>query len=308
MKKNIIHWLIIYAIGFAALFLLRVGYSYLSGEFIYTSGGAAAVSQRGRANMNNAAVQMQMDSSSSYAGKKNYATERQVFRKESMPAAAVTIDQKYERVATVVTRSSEFEKSEKTIRTNIAKYNAVVQYEQNAGLKGSRTLVLTIGVLPDKFDSMVGDVKKIGELISVEVNKFDKTSEFKEIASKRAALEKSRASLIALKSRGGSIKEFVDLEKQILDIENQVQSLGVTLGDFAEENEFCTVQFTLSETRTTRASLLRRLITSLGWAAKAYAAATLIIFFAALGILIITVLVEKFKWVGEKISALVKKQ
>ncbi len=50
-----------------------------------------------------------------------------------------------------------------------------------------------------------------------------------------------------LKGKGGSIKELVELENQILDLRRQIHNLGIKLGEFAEDSEFCTVKVTLAE-------------------------------------------------------------
>ena len=63
----------------------------------------------------------------------------------------------------------------------------------------------------------------------------------------QASLEKTLASLNDLKSKGGAISDFVRLHEKILEIETQIQELGVDLGNYNTENEFCTLRFSLYE-------------------------------------------------------------
>ncbi|MEK6794628.1 MAG: DUF4349 domain-containing protein [Spirochaetota bacterium] len=309
MRKKIITGLIIYAGVFVLFSALRLIYSYASGELRYTYNSSGrtygrAVQQEYQQNAMNAPE----GSSGGYSSKRNIATYKKQIKKESADVSFVNIDQKYERVASIASHTSDFDRNEREMRTNIATYNAVVQFEQNSGLKGSRFLSLSIGVLPERFDSMVEDVRKIGTVVSFEVNKFDRTSEFKETSAKRRALLAMHTSLMALKGKGGTVKEFIDLEKQILEVENQIQSLGVTLGDYAEENELCTIKVSFSEVRTARASFVKHCLHALSWSAKTYAAITLIVFFASLSILICAVLVDKSKWIFEKIKHALEKK
>jgi len=76
--------------------------------------------------------------------------------------------------------------------------------------------------------------------------------------------------LIELKSKGGKIDEFMQLENRILEIEQQLQDLGVSLGDFDDENEFCTVQFSLNEGKEIEISFIHRLKVALEWTIKFY--------------------------------------
>ncbi len=90
------------------------------------------------------------------------------------------------------------------------------------------------------------------------------------------SLEKTLASLIELKSRGGAIGDYVTLHDKILEIENQMQGLGVELGNFDSENEFCSIRFSLYEGASSKEiSLMYRTKVALEWTIKYY---TLMVF------------------------------
>jgi uncharacterized protein YfcZ (UPF0381/DUF406 family) len=82
---------------------------------------------------------------------------------------------------------------------------------------------------------------------STEITKIDKTNEYRQLNAKKASLEKTLASLQELKSKTGVIDDFISLNYKILEIETQMQELGVELGNFDAENEFCTIKFSLYE-------------------------------------------------------------
>ena len=83
----------------------------------------------------------------------------------------------------------------------------------------------------------------------------------------------------------------MQLENRILEIEQSLQELGVSLGDFDEENEFCTVQFSLIEGKIKPISFLHRVKVALEWTVGIYlqlfVVLTLILVFAYLLILVI---------------------
>lgn len=61
------------------------------------------------------------------------------------------------------------------------------------------------------------------------ITKVDKTNEYRQLNAKKASLEKTLASLNDLKNKGGAISDFVSLHEKILEIETQIQELGVDL-------------------------------------------------------------------------------
>jgi Domain of unknown function (DUF4349) len=231
--------LLIFAAGFIALFLPRLGYAVWSGA------NKPVVLQRGNA-FSGAGWEFGK-------GIKNYASYK---RKRAVsvqaPAIGAGAGQKYEKVANIGLRSTEFEKEEARIRRLIGENDALIQFEQRHGLKGFRTLQLAIGVDPAAFDAFVKKVQTFGELTRLTINKSDKTNEYRDLQAKRRALEKTREALTALKQRDGEIRAMIELEQQILSLEQQIQGLGVSLGDFDAENEFVTVKLRLAESRVTK--------------------------------------------------------
>lgn len=212
------------------------------------------------------------------------------------PNKSYQVDQKYQKVADLATETGRFTKDEKKTREITKKHNALIQFEENTGMPGSRYLHLAIGVPPGEFDAMIRDLKKIGNLKSCNVNKTDKTNEFKELQGQRRSLEQTRNSLLTLKARGGRIDEYINLENRILEIEQQLQKLGVQLGDYDATNEFCTVKITLSEkAMRISPSIGYRIIRALEWTIKYYLLLVIILFVCGLSSLILANLYERLK-------------
>jgi len=182
----------------------------------------------------------------------------------------LNVDQKFEKIALIVSRSSNFKKEEKSARAVIVDHNALIQFEQKYGNVGKRRLQLLIGVPPENFDSLYAHLVTIGTVNFKQITKKDKTNEYKELNSKKASLDKVRSSLIDLKAKSGKIEEFINLENRILDIEQQLQDLGVSLGDFDSENEFCTVKFSLGKAEIAKISLAHRLKVAFEWTVEFY--------------------------------------
>jgi len=180
--------------------------------------------------------------------RKNYASKEYTPINNSL---SVKVEQKYEKIAHINTRSNTYEYEEQLMRKQIKDFDALIQFEEKKGNKGRRKLNLHIGVPPENFDKMYQHLIKIGNVQFKQITKKDKTNEYKELNAKKTSLEKIRTSLIDLKLKGGKIEEYILLENRILEIEQQLQGLGVSLGSFDDENEFCTIQFSLSENKVT---------------------------------------------------------
>ncbi len=180
------------------------------------------------------------------------------------------VNQKFEKTATVKSKTTKYEEDETTLREKIKTENAIIQYEQNSGGKGNRELHLMIGIPPNKFEMFYDGILKIGTVGSKEITKIDKTNEFKTLNAKKASLEITRKSLLEIKKQSGRIDEFINLQNRILEIEQELQNLGVMLGDFDEENEFCTVRFSLIEKKIVAISMLHRLKVAFEWTVQYY--------------------------------------
>jgi hypothetical protein len=225
----------------------------------------------------------------------NYASTRMVY-KELQTNTTYSVDQKYQKVADISAATGRFSQDEQKARQLIKDHQALIQFEQNSGLPGGRFLNLSIGVPPAKFDALVGALKKVGVLQGFEVNKIDKTNDFKELQGKRRSLEQTRGSLLALKQRGGNIAEFIQLENKLAELESELQKLGVQLGEFDVTNEFCTVKLALQERdNLVRNSLFDHAFTAFTWTIGYYLGLMIILLLGGLTGLVAVQIWASFK-------------
>ncbi len=288
LKNKFKKLLLYFMISFIALFFLRLTYGYVS----YSD---ESVGQSSNQNFN--------QQNSFELLRKNYASERKLNKSgsQSLPLStqSKSFDQKYEKIGSMSSSTNEFEKDEKNTRDLIKNFKALIQYEESSGLEGKRHLNLGIGVNPDKFDEMILEIKKIGRLESIQVNKTDKTNEYSDLNAQRESLEKTRAALMSFKGKGGKIDELINLENKILEVEESIQKLGVKLGEFDTENEFCTIKFSISESGRANKSwlktFLQRIKIALEWTIKYYLLLMVLFVFAAMGIFLFILILEKLK-------------
>jgi len=138
----------------------------------------------------------------------------------------------------------------------------------------------------------------VGITHSKEIIKNDKTNEYLELNARKASLQKTLTSLIEFKSKNGAIDEFMNLENRILEIEQELQALGVNLGDFDKSNEFCTLKFALSENeqpKTVGVSFAHRCKVSFHWTNLTYFGIMIPVFFLLALAWLILVVKEKIQ-------------
>ena len=274
--KKVIKWFVLL---FSVLFFFRFIYGYLSTEALNNN-----------------------DYSDNFFSqienlRKNYASEKMSIKNNDVQAASnMASNQKYEKTASIKNKTSEFEKDEKLVKEKSKSFDAVIQYEQNLGQKGSRQIHLLIGVNPVYFDSLYTELKKIGKLKATEITKVDKTNEYRQLNAKKASIEKTLQSLNELKTKGGEIADFVALNDKILEIEEKAQELGVELGNFDSENEFCTIKLSMYEGETeVKVSILHRIKVALEWSIEFFIKINVLVLLITLSSFLILLIVDKFK-------------
>lgn len=228
--------------------------------------------------------------------RKNYASEKIALKADVQAQSAVASNQKFEKTASIKTKTSEFEKDERLLKSAAKSYNAVIQYEQNLGQKGNRQIHVLIGVSPVLFDSFNIEIQKIGVVKATEITKVDKTNEYRQLNAKKITIENTLQSLNELKSKGGQISDFISLNDKILEVQEKLQELGVELGNFDAENEFCTVRISLYEGATEKSiSMIHRVKVALEWTLKYYTFFIFIILGIALVSFVLLLTVDKLK-------------
>lgn len=228
--------------------------------------------------------------------RKNYASEKMIMKNDVQVSQNVASNQKFEKTASIKSKTSEFEKDEKQLKAKTTSFNAVIQYEQNLGQKGNRQIHLLIGVNPILFDSLYLELQKIGVVKATEITKVDKTNEYRQLNAKKASIEKTLLSLNELKAKGGKISDFVALNDKILQIEEKAQELGVELGNFDAENEFCTVKLSMYEGATEKnISFIHRIKVALEWTIKYFAIFAITILILSFTIFVLLLIVDKLR-------------
>jgi hypothetical protein len=156
--------------------------------------------------------------------------------------------QVFEKTAQLAVGSDTFDDDEAAIHSALAAHHAVAFNERRGGLEPARRLLLDISVPTDEFDALVAKLQQIGQLQSISVQKRDRTSEFRRLHAQRLSLKQYLASVLKLRGgKQGSIEDELKLEQKIQDIEKELRTLSVQMGDFLGKESYYHVSLTLTE-------------------------------------------------------------
>ncbi len=228
--------------------------------------------------------------------RKNYASEKIVTKSDMQSPVIITSNQKFEKTAAIKSKTSDFETDEQKVKKQVKDYEAVIQYEQNLGLKGNREIHLSIGVHPEKFDSFYIDIQKVGIIQAKEVTTIDKTNEYRELNARKVSIEKTLNSLKELQSKNGQIVDFISLNEKILEVEERLQELGVELGNFDSINEFCTVKLSLFEGKKKQEiSFIHRVKVAFEWTVKYFSILVFTFMGIILSVFVLLLFLDKLK-------------
>jgi hypothetical protein len=178
----------------------------------------------------------------------------------------------YEKTAQLTSGTSAFSADEAWVRQAVATHKAVIFSERANGLAPDRVLALGIRVLPDHFDALLDELSRVGQLGSISVVQQDRTGEFRHLHAQRQSLQKHQEALLKLRGAGRlSVEEALKLEQRLLEVEKDVQSIGVQLGDLLSKepsyNLFLTLQeYQPGDRRDPNFTIGRRLGNALLWA------------------------------------------
>lgn len=279
------------ALGFITLFILRLGYGY----FTYPNGVVRTT------------VEYTPSENDSFVlERRNYASSKAAVKEVAAATPMGSVDQKYEKIGTLTSSSTQYEQDEKALYELIKREQIMIQLERRAGLTPQRQLNIALGVVPDKFDKTIEALRQIGTLNSIQIDKNDKTNEYKKLEAERVSLQKARDALLELKNSNAAVSDMITLTNQLLEVENKIQALGVNLGEFDENNEFCTVKFTLNEKRdpkTMTISFTQRVKTAFIWTSTTYFFFWLTTVLGLLGLWLLFAVMDKIShWSQDKID------
>jgi hypothetical protein len=154
----------------------------------------------------------------------------------------------HEKRAVLTTATTAFNEDEAKVRAAIKAEQAEIFTEKNSGINPNRKLILEIGVHPDRFEGLVDSLRKIGHLSTIHVEQKDRTGEFRKLHAQRQSLQKYLEAIIKLREgKNPSLDDALKLEQKIQDLEKELQTLSLQMGDLLGKESYYHVHLSLGE-------------------------------------------------------------
>jgi hypothetical protein len=154
----------------------------------------------------------------------------------------------HEKTGRVVTTTTDFAADEAAIRALLQEHRAAVTNETSGGVAPDRRLTLEVGVSPDRFESLVERLERIGRLESLSVEQHDRTGELRQLAARRQSLKKHLEVIRKLSTRDNpSTDDSLKVAREMREVERELETLSAQAGDFLGKESFYTVSVTLVE-------------------------------------------------------------
>lgn len=154
----------------------------------------------------------------------------------------------YERSGQLALATQAFDDDEARIRSAVTVHQALVLNEKISGLVREQRLVLELGIHPDRFDELMNQLCGIGHLESVSVQQRDRTDEFRRLHAQRQSLTKRNAAVLKLRAtKNLSMDDTLRLEQRLQDIDKEVQTVGLQIGDLLSKESLYHVYVALAE-------------------------------------------------------------
>jgi hypothetical protein len=154
----------------------------------------------------------------------------------------------YEKFAQLAAGTAEFDNDEARVRSILADYKAAVFNERSSGIAPARYLTLEVGVRPEEFDAVVDRLRQVGHLDVANVQRRDRTGEFRKLNAQRQSLKKHLDAIQKLReTKNTTLDDQLRLEQKVQEIEKQLETMGVQLGDLLGKESYYQIYITLSE-------------------------------------------------------------
>ena len=160
----------------------------------------------------------------------------------------IALLQVFEKTGQLQSATTDFDGDRAKLLAVLNDKKTIVKYERTRGLSPRRSIHVALAVKDDAFDGVMEGLKVIGELRFAQVTKADRTQEFRSLFAQKESLQKHLQALTRLRESKAKVDEFINLEGKILELQKQVHTLQIRLGDFATEESFSNIAFSLSET------------------------------------------------------------
>ncbi|MCP8968589.1 DUF4349 domain-containing protein [Ectobacillus ponti] len=118
------------------------------------------------------------------------------------------------------------------------------------GKRGKRTASYVLRIPADQLDAYLKEAGSIGNVLSKAVGTEDVTEQYFDTEARLTSLKTQEERLLALLKQAGSLKDMLEIEKELAAVRYEIEQLTTTLKKYDGLVSYSTVRFTLTEVAT----------------------------------------------------------
>lgn len=154
----------------------------------------------------------------------------------------------HEKTAHLAVTTATFGEDEALVRSAINDHKGTVFHQRNVGLTGHRVLTLEVGVSPERFEDLVKALRGVARLRSISVVQRDRTDDLRRLHAQRQTLKQHLEAVTKLRrAKPASVEDELRIEQKVQDIEKELQSIAVQMGDLLGKESYYHVFLSLTE-------------------------------------------------------------
>jgi len=122
--------------------------------------------------------------------------------------------------------------------------------EDQANYVPSRNASYTLRIPSTKLNSFLDDLNIIGNIVSKTISSEDISTQYFDTETRVKSLKIQEERLLDLLKKSGSLKDIIELEKELTDVRYEIESLTTTLKTYDSLVNYSTVNLSISEVAT----------------------------------------------------------
>ncbi|MBO9130991.1 DUF4349 domain-containing protein [Bacillus sp. 165] len=150
--------------------------------------------------------------------------------------------------------TTNFDESIKILDTSIKKFNGYIEASNITGTpvheeysKAIRSASYTIRIPASSLDQYLSDAGDIGNILSKTINTDDVTNQYFDTEARITSLKIQEQRLLELLKQTGTLKDIIELEKELSSVRYEIETLTTTLQRYDSLVEYSTIHLTLVE-------------------------------------------------------------
>lgn len=106
---------------------------------------------------------------------------------------------------------------------------------------------ILIRIPSEKFDISINEIKKIGELKSINISGQDVTQEYVDLESRLKNYEAQEKVLIDLMNKSTSVKDSIEVQKELSNVQGEIEVIKGRMNYLNNMVSFSTIEITIAE-------------------------------------------------------------